>query len=153
MEPVINLKRQEEEVSFELCIICQETRHSKDNLFHQTPQGIITIKEATEKRRKLRYCEYRNAVDRLTSLFAESSELIPELTWHKLCYSKYTHRNNINAKLEREQSVAQHETDSSEPNSGTSSERPILRSHSNRMDWKLCLFCQDSESKHKISYI
>jgi len=154
MEPVLSLKRPSE-MSLELCIICQQTGNSlaERTLFHQTERGIASIKEATEKRKKLRCDEYRATVDRLTSLFTESVEPVPELRWHRQCYSKYTHKNNINAKHEREQSLERRKAESRSVDEAERLKRPSLRSQSNRMDWTLCLFCQVEDSKQKTSSV
>jgi len=145
MEPVLSLKRPSE-ISFELCIICQQTGQAEETTFQQTDRGIASIKEATEKRKKLRCDEYRATVDRLTALF--TAESVPELKWHRQCYSKYTHKNNINAKLEREQSPEKCKAESRSGDEAGPSKRRSLRSQSKRMDWTLCLLCQ-ADNKQK----
>ena len=151
MEPVVTLKRKEQDVSFDLCIFCQESSRTKDTVFHQTEKGITTIKEATELRRKLRHCEFRSAVDRLTSIFLETSDKAPELKWHRQCYSGYTHKRRINAKLEKELSTAQPEKDIPTKTQGKG--HAFLHSYSVKVDWTLCLFCQNSGNKQKTSRV
>ena len=60
MDPVVNLKRPTPEAA-ELCIICQESKH--DVLFDATPQGLISVRDATAARTKLRDVKFRDAID------------------------------------------------------------------------------------------
>lgn len=150
MEPIGSLKRQRQNVSFEVCIICQETSRSKDTVYNQTEQGIASIREATELRRKLRCCEFRSAVDRLSSLFEEPPDSIPKLKWHKLCYSAYTHKGKINVRLDKEQS----NVCKGNERVGVSDEgHHFLCSCTSPVDWTLCIFCQSAESKQKTSRV
>lgn len=143
------IKRQHHEASLENCIICQESsRKDRGPLFNQTANGISTIREATELRCKLRHSEFRTAVDRLTSFFGTDN--ITELKWHKLCYRDYANLRKIRNKLSKEQANAHQES------TGTNisaTQRPFLRSDSTKMDWSLCLFCQSSAKKQKLSRV
>lgn len=100
MEPILNLKRCRE-VSFDRCIICQEKSSARSggvDLSVATATGIDSLRQATELRQKLRDCDFREAVDRLVSLFNEESDL-PTLLYHRLtCYARYTNKQKINKK-------------------------------------------------------
>ena len=102
MEPVLSLK-QKREVSFDRCIICQAgTSRSKPNpLSEATSAGIAALKHATEARAKSRNSGLREAVDRLSLIFEDSSE-DPKLLYHRTtCYANYTHKNKLE-KLSKE---------------------------------------------------
>lgn len=137
MEPVLNLKRHAE-VSFDQCIICQ--RKSKDrDLSEATSAGISSLKHATELRRKLRDCEYREAVDRLTTIFNDTS-FMPKILYHRLtCYGKYTNKQKIERKLNREEALQNH---TSMVMDDAAAALPVLRSQVKKMNWTLCMFCQ-----------
>ena len=98
MEPILNLKRSRE-VSYDRCIICQEKSSRKSSggdLSVATTTGIDSLRQATELRQKLRDCDFREAVDRLASLFNEESDL-PKLLYHRLtCFARYTNKQKIN---------------------------------------------------------
>ena len=75
MEAVISLKRSTP-VSFEMCIICQDSKH--DKLFVATSQGISSLRDATAAREKLRDYKYRDTIDRLKSVLkSDPSEMVP----------------------------------------------------------------------------
>ena len=155
MEPVCCLKRTRE-ISYNLCIICQESR-GKLKLLNASSAGIESIKEATEMRMKLRLCHYaRDAVDRLSSIFSESQTDIPNLKWHLSCYGPYSNKNKIQAKLNSEQltfasdKAAQASSSSTQLSHSHSKDMDrLLRSHTKPIDWKVCLFCQESRSSKK----
>ena len=153
MEPIASLKRQREDVSFEHCIICQESSRAKDTVFNQTDQGIASIREATELRCKLRHCEFRPAVDRLSLLFAKPQDSIPKLKWHKLCYAAYTHKGKINAKLEKEQSKDEAKAQGSERECVSDEGHRFLCSSTTKVDWTVCMFCQKFDKKQKTSRV
>lgn len=76
----MNLKRAAT-VSYELCIICQETKN--DQLFKSSEKGLHTIKEAANARHQFRDFTFRESVDRI--LAVTKSETDQSLTWHKVC--------------------------------------------------------------------
>ena len=146
MDPVINLKTV---VPLELdcCIICQEFCRSKnDIIFYSTPQGRVSLKEATASRKKL-----PDTVDRLTSLFSNSaSESLPSFVWHKSCFAVYTSKEKID-RLKKRSEVTPSASKLLLFTATTSSPQstPRLRSSSKPTDWVLCMFCQQM-SKQKL---
>lgn len=143
MEPVLNLKHRREEISFDMCIICQEgPTSSKGDLSDATSVGIDSLRQATELRKKLRNDHFREAVDRFSTIFNDTS-VVPKLSYHRLtCYAMYTNKKKIEKKLTREEAELSCATTAS--NKGTYAP-PLLRSHVTKMDWKLCIFCQKED--------
>ena len=144
MEPILNLKRGQE-MSFDKCIICQEGSSSRSNkgiLSAATSTGIDSLKQATELRQKLRDCDFREAVDRLASIFNDMSDM-PKLLYHRLsCYTKYTNKKSIQSKQRSEEAMLYSSTTDRDAYAC-----PLLRSHVTKVDWALCIFCQNTDKK------
>ena len=67
MKERVSLKRSAPPVSLVECIICQESK--KDVLFSATVQGLRSLKESSEERRKLRDTIKKETIDRILSAF------------------------------------------------------------------------------------
>ena len=91
IEERATLKRSAPPVSLVECIICQEAK--KDVLFSATVQGLRSLKESSEERRKLRDTINTETIDRI--LIAFEGKKGEELHWHKSCYAKYTDKGKI----------------------------------------------------------
>lgn len=143
MDPVVSLKRSTP-VSSELCIICQESKH--DALFDATPQGLNSMRDATESRKKVRDVKYRDATDRLTTLFEANSA--PVLVWHKSCYAIYTSKEKIQ-RLKKKYDQPLPTQSEGHTSSGSHCRSAELRSQTKPIDWKLCMFCQGTSIKQK----
>ncbi|KAL9951253.1 hypothetical protein ACROYT_G043887 [Oculina patagonica] len=89
MEERVSLKRSAPVISLSECIICQESK--KDILFSATVQGLRSLKESSEERRKLRDTANTETIDRI--LNAAETNTAEELKWHKSCYAKYTDKD------------------------------------------------------------
>lgn len=138
MEERASLKRSTPTLSFSECIICQESR--KDILFSATQQGLRSLKESSEERRKVRDTANTEIIDRI--LNATETNNAEELHWHKSCYAKYTDKGKI--------SRLRKSLDSSNKLSPPGlTESSALRSRTPSTDWKLCMFCQDGEMPKK----
>ena len=139
MDPVINLKTA---VPLELdcCLICQESRRSKNNIiFNSTPQGLVSLKEATASRKKLPDYEFRDTVDRLASLFINSaSESLPSFVWHKSCFAVYTSKEKLDRlKKWSEVTPLASKLLLSTATASSPQSTPRLRSSSKPTDWTL----------------
>lgn len=86
-----SLKRPAPPLSRGECIICLES--NKDILFSVTEQGLRSLKESSEERRKLRDTVNTETIDRI--LNATERNKAEELHWHKSCYVKYTDKGKI----------------------------------------------------------
>lgn len=139
MDPLINLKRPAP-VYYHLCIICQESKG--DTLFDASPQGLNSVSDATNARKKLRDISYRDTIERLESAF--SCDIKPGLVWHKSCYADYTHKG----KIERLQKRYEPST-SAQKSDVPTARYSTLRSNTKAMNWKLCIFCQDTKIQQK----
>ena len=84
MEERASLKRSSHTLSFSDCIICQESKN--DILFSGTQQGLHSLKESSEERRKLKDTANTETIDRI--LTAAETNNAEELCWHKSCYAK-----------------------------------------------------------------
>ena len=67
MEERASLKRSAPPFSLVECIICQESK--QDVLFSATVQGLRSLKESSEERRKLRDTINTETIDRILSAF------------------------------------------------------------------------------------
>ena len=143
MEAVCSLKR-DRSTTFENCIICQETK--TDKRFNSSAQGLSTLKEAAHSRSKLRDPQNRDAVERILGLVTADEQ---HLVWHRSCYASFTSKSHIS----RLQSLTHKTTTDVEKDAGPSRPQPSLRSSSMAINWKSCMFCQDIDSKLKISSV
>ena len=135
MEEQASLKRSAPPVSLAECIICQESK--KDVLFSATVQGLHSLKESSEERRKLRDTISTETIDRILSAFEGKKG--EELHWHKSCYAKYTDKGKI-SRLRRFL-----DSTNAKPSPSEISASSALRSKTSSTDWELCMFCQDGE--------
>ncbi|KAL9970877.1 hypothetical protein ACROYT_G023330 [Oculina patagonica] len=75
----------------------------KDILFSATVQGLRSLKESSEERRKLRDTANAETIDRI--LNAAETNTAEELKWHKSCYAKYNDKeekgNELKQSLEK----------------------------------------------------
>ena len=138
MEGRATLKRSSPSLSFSDCIICQESKN--DVLFNTTQQGLRSMKESSEERRKLRDTANTETIDRI--LNATETTNAEELHWHKSCYAKYTDKG----KISRLRKSLDSSNELSPPGLTASS---ALRSKTLLTNWELCLFCQDAETPKK----
>ena len=103
-------------------------------------QGLSSLKESSEERRKVRNTANTETIDRI--LNAVGTKKAEELHWHNSCYAKYTDKGKI--------SRLRKSLDSSNelfPPGLTAN--TALRSRTLRTDWQLCMFCQDGETPEK----
>ena len=141
MEERARLKRSAPPVSLVECIICQESK--KDVLFSATVQGLRSLKESSEERRKLRDTINTETIDRILSAFEGKKG--EELHWHKRCYAKYTDKGKI-SRLRRFL-----DSTNAKPSPSEISASSALRSKTSSTDWEICIFCQDGETSKKRS--
>ena len=126
--------------SYELCIICQEC--NSQALLTASDQGKNKILEASNERQKLIDNKYYDAINRIIGISSKIHTLT--LTWHKSCYSSFTSQTKISQLKQR----LTQKTDEA-PNVEIK-QLPDLRSSVQPVDWKQCMFCQQSESKRKL---
>ena len=82
-----------------------------------------------------------------------SSKYKDEIILHKSCYSSFTNQTDINrieTKKSRTKSNVSKDESSSKSGADTSKS---LRSNVNPTNWNACLFCQDNDSKTKLSSV
>jgi len=90
-ERAISLKRSTPGPSYRDCIICQESK--RDQLYSASQQGLRSLKESSEERRKLQDNSNIETIDRiLSSLEGNNAE---ELRWHKSCFAMFTDKGKI----------------------------------------------------------
>ena len=65
----------------------------KDILFSATEQGLRSLKELSDGRRKLRDTANTETIDRI--LNATDRNQAEEIHWHKSCYAQYTDKGKI----------------------------------------------------------
>ena len=141
MEERASLKRSFPTLSFSDCIICQESKN--DILFSATQQGLRSLKESPEERRKLRDTANTETIDRI--LIADEANNAEEFCWHKSCYAKYTDKG----KISRLRKSLDSSNTLSPPGPTSSFQSLALHSKTLSTDWKLCSFCQDEETPRK----
>ena len=88
MEAVCSLKH-DLSIPLNTCIICQESK--KDQVFNATEQGLLTLKAAAHKIRRLHGPQHREAIDRV--LLVQNVEL--HVIWHRTCYASFTSKSYI----------------------------------------------------------
>ena len=111
----------------------------KNLLFIATVQGLRSLKESSEERRKVRDTVNTETIDILNAVDKKKAE---ELHWHKSCFAKYTDKGKI--------SRLRKSLDSSNELSLTGlTANTALRSRTLPTDWKPCMFCQDGETRPK----
>ena len=140
MEERASLKRSAPIPSLSECIICQGSK--KDILFSATctEQGLRSLKESSDERRKLRDTASTEKIDRI--LNATDSNQAGELHWHKSCYAQFTDKSKINRLRKSLESSSKLSPPALTANSA-------LRSRTSPTDWKLCMFCQNEETPKK----
>ena len=138
MEERASLKRSAPIPSLSECIICQGSK--KYILFSATEQGLRSLKESSDERRKLRDTANTETIDRI--LNATDSNQAEEFHWHKSCYAQYTDKGKI-SRLRK----ALDSSSKLSPPALTAS--TALRSRTPPTDWKLCMFCQHEETPKK----
>ena len=106
-------------------------------------QGLRSLKESSEERRKLRDTINTETIDRTLSAFEGKKG--EELHWHKSCYAKYTDKGKI-SRLRRFL-----DSTNAKPSPSEISASSALRSKTSSTDWELCMFCQDGETSKKRS--
>ena len=141
MEERARLKRSSPTLSFSDCSICQGSKN--DILFSATQQGLRSLKESSEKQRKLRDTTNTETIDRI--LIAAEANNAEELYWHKSCYAKNTDKCTIS----RLRKSLDSSNKLSPPGPTASFQSLALRSKSLSTDWKLCMFCQHEETPKK----
>ena len=112
----------------------------KDILFSPTVQGLRSLKESSEERRKVRNTANTETIDRI--LNAVGTEKAEELHWHNSCYAKYTDKGKISRLIRSLDS-------SNELSPPGLTANTALRSRTLPTDWELCMFCQDGETPEK----
>ena len=149
MEPLINLKRSTT-TSFQMCIICQKVKN--DKLFEATEKGLVTIREATNARQKLRDIANRDVIDRITA--AMSSNETSPLVWHRTCYACFTDKGKIRRlQLGKADSLCPVGSSLASMSETCSSSVPTLRSSMKPMEWNECMFCQNPFQKQKLAMV
>ena len=145
MEPTTTLKRSSA-TDLNFCILCQT---EGGPLRSTSTYATETLLRALETRKKSRDIKNRSITDRLDSVF--SSETNPALVWHKNCYAQFTDKNKL-MRLQH-QGQAQDSIPTCSSDSGQTQGLGVRRSSVNLVDWTLCIFCQDAESKEKLSLV
>jgi hypothetical protein len=144
MEPVISLKRLLS-VDTHLCIFCQRTKR-QDGVREAGEEGLVTVREATATRKKLRDVKNRDTVDRLDSVLTSKEEV--SLVWHRNCYSQYTDKGKIQRLQAAEEQKSRCEPSAAEGQSSSHTQQSsALRSSTNPVDWSMCMFCQVHSTK------
>ena len=138
MEERASLKRSAPVFSLSECIICQESK--KDLLFSATVQGLRSLKESSKERRKVRNTANTETIDRIFN--AVDTKKAEELHWQKRCFAKYTDKGKISRLRKSLDS-------SNELSLPGLTANTALRSRTLPIDWKLCMFCQDGETRPK----
>ena len=138
MEERASLKRSAPVFSLSECIICQESK--KDLLFSATVQGLRSLKESSKERRKVRNTANTETIDRIFN--AVDKKKAEELHWQKRCFAKYTDKGKISRLRKSLDS-------SNELSLPGLTANTALRSRTLPIDWKLCMFCQDGETRPK----
>ena len=146
MDPLLNLNvKRLSTVSYELCIICQMSKN--DQLFSATDKGLPTIREAANTRHKMRDSRYKDAIERINNAF--DTDISKSLTWHKSCYAVFTDKG----KIQRLQKNMADDKASSTVVSSAAEGEVRLRSSAQRINWKVCMFCQDETAEEKLSCV
>lgn len=145
MEPLLTLKRPSTD-SYDQCIICQQVK--KDSVFNASDKGLATLQESANARQKLRDSEYREAIDRIADgLQAGHGK---SFVWHKYCYAKFTDKGKIKR-------LQQKGNDNLPSTSGCQQSAtpagPSLRSSVPPMNWTYCMFCQNHNTREKLSAV
>lgn len=138
-------------LSYDMCIICQERR--TDETHHSTVVGLGKLKSTVETRKKLRDVLNRDSIDRIETAFAKHdvSELVKLITWHRKCYSLFTHKGKIE-RLEKSHNM-QDALSVQMPSTNSLADISSLRSHSAPVDWSQCIFCQCVKTKGRLSAV
>ena len=131
-----------------MCIFCQ-TQNAKAKLSNSTKHGITTVKEAVCARHKLRDSKYIEVINRVEN--ALNSDTVIPLVWLRTCYPHFTDKSKI-GRLHK----AQMEHLSEEASRATevaASNRCSLRKGAQPVDWSLCIFCQSSNKKVRLTSV
>ena len=142
MEPLTSLKRCSM-VDFTSCIICQSDKSG--DLRAATEHSLAIIKDITDVRKKLRDIKYRDVIERLDEIIQSDTSV--QMFWHRGCYAQYTDKG----KLERLRKKMSPEDPFPSCSHQTESQKLITRrSGFERMNWQLCMFCQEEQNKKRL---
>ena len=148
MEPVLTLKR-EHATDFDVCIICQCSTNQE--VKPATEYGIRRLQEVCSERLKFKDVKNLEIITRLLTVF--NSTTMQNIVLLRQCYNHFTDSSNI-SRLEKacEKSTGSKSCvfviNINDPTCEASctSRRSMLPA----IDYKLCLFCQKSESIDKV---
>ena len=132
-------------MSMSECIISQESK--KDILFRAIVQGLRSLKESSEERRKVRETANTETIDGI--LNAADTSKAEDSHWHKSCYAKYTDKDKMSRLRKSLDSL-----NTLSPPVLTSSK--ALRSGTPPTDRKLCMFVkteilEGAKCEHNLS--
>ena len=98
------------------------------------------------KRRKYRDVANREVIDHLEDLLGRNDDVV--IVWHGNCYTQYASKGKIQRLQQKEltSEELQHAT--------TASNSPCkTHSHAEQVDWNKCIFCQEENSKERLSSV
>ncbi|KAL2095499.1 hypothetical protein ACEWY4_010218 [Coilia grayii] len=145
MEAVCSLKL-DQSIPLDTCIICKDSK--RDQVFKATEQGLLTLKAAAEDRQRLHDINHREAIQRVLLV-----QNIQNVFWHRMCYASFTSKNHI-SRLQQKSCDSSADLDEGAGPSKRARTLPTMtRSSVATMKWDACMFCQEVNSKFKVSMV
>ena len=141
MDKIVSLKRPHQD-SPQLCIICQET--NSDILETKKTQGITSLKQCAETRKKCRDCTHYEAISRI-----ENIDVDVKVVCHRKCYSNFVHKRHIQILQSKLKITTEGESRQTIDKATSSSSTPTRRSVKS-INWDLCMFCQGKKYEKQL---
>ena len=144
MEQVINLKRAFEFDS-KLCVFSQKRNATKDDVRQSTAYSRSVVQEAMKMRSKLRDVDNIDTNSRL-ECFIETKDGAFSIVLHRECDSLFTNKQKIDRLQKKFVEIGK----SMEPHVSSPCK---TRSHVDKTNWELCVFCENQTSKERLSSV